>query len=244
MHRSSFVAIVIVVAVAIFAAVLLLLPASRAPNVLFGMPPVVHRENLYSEAGGGAFQSRNSGRAASHLCSGREVGRRVCNQSGQHAYCGTLRGGSASTACGSLLRSTHVVGRGQRRPWARSRIRHACRSKDSQTWRHRVRVPDAYNLYFTPDGNSAIIVAEEDRRLDFRDPHTMQFQQTVRTPECRGINHADFALDGSYAIFSCEFGGNLIKFDVRQRRVIETLKLPGCAHRTERSAVLRRRHDA
>ena len=77
-----------------------------------------------------------------------------------------------------------------------------------------------------PDGGSAIIVAEEDRRLDFRDPHTMQFQQTVRTPQCRGINHADFAIDGSYAIFSCEFGGNLIKFDVRQRRVIDSLKLP------------------
>ena len=61
MHRSGFVAVVIVVAAAIFAAVLLLLPASRTPKVLFGMPPVVHRENLYSEAGLGHFSSATAG---------------------------------------------------------------------------------------------------------------------------------------------------------------------------------------
>ena len=33
-------------------------------------------------------------------------------------------------------------------------------------------VPDSYNLYFTPDGKSAIMVAEAMRRLEFRDPHT------------------------------------------------------------------------
>ena len=37
-------------------------------------------------------------------------------------------------------------------------------------------VPDSYNIYFTPDGVSAIIVAEAMRRLEFRDPHTMALQ--------------------------------------------------------------------
>ena len=37
-------------------------------------------------------------------------------------------------------------------------------------------VPDSYNMYFTPDGKSAIIVAEAMRRLEFRDPHTMALQ--------------------------------------------------------------------
>ena len=34
-----------------------------------------------------------------------------------------------------------------------------------------ITVPDPYNLYFTPDGSKAIVVAERRRRLDFRDPH-------------------------------------------------------------------------
>ena len=35
-------------------------------------------------------------------------------------------------------------------------------------------VDDPYNMYFSPDGKSAIIVAEAMKRLDFRDPKTMQ----------------------------------------------------------------------
>jgi len=86
-------------------------------------------------------------------------------------------------------------------------------------------VDDPYNLYFTPNGHSAIVVAEELRRLDFRDPHTMALQQSLPTPECGGINHADFSIDGSYAIFTCEFSGGLLKIDMVNRRVLGYLKL-------------------
>ena len=41
-----------------------------------------------------------------------------------------------------------------------------------------VPVHDPYNMYFTPDGKSAIVVAEAEQRLDFRDPHTMALQST------------------------------------------------------------------
>ncbi len=37
-------------------------------------------------------------------------------------------------------------------------------------------VDDPYNMYFTPDGSAAIVVAEAHKRLDFRDPHTMAHQ--------------------------------------------------------------------
>ena len=40
-----------------------------------------------------------------------------------------------------------------------------------------VSVDDPYNMYFTPDGKSAVVVAEARKRLDFRDPHTMAMQQ-------------------------------------------------------------------
>jgi DNA-binding beta-propeller fold protein YncE len=89
-----------------------------------------------------------------------------------------------------------------------------------------VHVDDPYNLYFTPDGGSAIVVAERLRRLDFRDPHTMALQQSIATPDCTGINHADFAIDSSYAIFTCEFSrGGLIKLDMKSRQIVGHLNL-------------------
>jgi YVTN family beta-propeller protein len=86
-------------------------------------------------------------------------------------------------------------------------------------------VDDPYNMYFTPDGRSAIIVAEAHKRLDFRDPHTMVLQSSLDAPECGGINHADFSIDGRYAIFTCEFSGGLAKIDFVDRKVIGYLKL-------------------
>jgi len=88
-----------------------------------------------------------------------------------------------------------------------------------------VPVNDPYNMYFTPDGKSAIIVAERLRRLDFRDPHTMKLQYKVPTPGCRGINHADFSVDGRYAIFTCEFNGALAKIDLVHNKVVGYLAL-------------------
>ena len=86
-------------------------------------------------------------------------------------------------------------------------------------------VPDPYNLYFTPDGRSAIVVAERLRRLDFRDPHTFRLQRSVSVP-CSGVNHMDFTADGHFAVVSCEFSAQLLLLDVAHRRVTSTLRLP------------------
>jgi len=86
-------------------------------------------------------------------------------------------------------------------------------------------VDDPYNMYFTPDGKSAIVVAEAYKRLDFRDPKTMALQSSLATPECDGINHADFSIDGRYAIFTCEFTKGLAKIDFVDRKVVGYLKL-------------------
>ena len=88
-----------------------------------------------------------------------------------------------------------------------------------------VAVDDPYNMYFTPDGKSAIVVAEARKRLDFRDPKTMALQYSIDTPGCAGINHADFSADGRYAIFTCEFAGTLAKLDLASRKVVGYLKL-------------------
>jgi YVTN family beta-propeller protein len=88
-----------------------------------------------------------------------------------------------------------------------------------------LRVDDPYNLYFTPDGRSAIVVAEARHRLDFRDPKTMTMQYAIEAPKCGGINHGDFSIDGRYAIFTCEFEGSVVKIDLVNRVVVGYLKL-------------------
>jgi YVTN family beta-propeller protein len=94
-----------------------------------------------------------------------------------------------------------------------------------------IMVDDPYNMYFTPDGKSAIVVAEARRRLDFRDPQSMAMQYSIDAPGCPGINHADFSIDGRFAIFTCEFSGTLVKIDLQQRKVLGYLKLQMPANR-------------
>jgi YVTN family beta-propeller protein len=87
-------------------------------------------------------------------------------------------------------------------------------------------VDDPYNMYFTPDGTSAVIVAEAMKRLDFRDAKTMALQGSVSAPKCGGINHGDFSIDGRYLIMTCEYVGRLAKIDWRARKVLGYLTLP------------------
>ncbi len=85
-----------------------------------------------------------------------------------------------------------------------------------------IAVDDPYNMYFSPDGKSAIVVAEAYKRLDFRDPQTMALQSSISTPNCAGINHGDFSIDGKWAIFTCEFQGSLVKIDMVTKQVIRS----------------------
>ncbi len=89
-----------------------------------------------------------------------------------------------------------------------------------------IRVDDPYNMYFTPDGRYAIVVAERLGRLDFRFPHSFRLHHSLPVP-CRGVDHMDFSADGSYLIATCEFSGQLIKVDVRRERVVGRITLPG-----------------
>jgi YVTN family beta-propeller protein len=88
-----------------------------------------------------------------------------------------------------------------------------------------VPVADPYNLYFTPDGRFAIVVAERQKRLDFRDPHTMVLHDSVPV-QCSGVDHMEFTADGRQAVATCEFSGQLLKLDVAAHRVVGYLSLP------------------
>lgn len=91
---------------------------------------------------------------------------------------------------------------------------------------HEIPVDDPYNMYFMPDGSSAVIVDEAYERLDLRDPQTMALKSVIPTPTCPGINHADFSADNAYAIFTCEYGaGGLLKVDLKNQKVLGHLAL-------------------
>jgi len=86
-------------------------------------------------------------------------------------------------------------------------------------------VHDPYNLYFTPNGKYAVVMAESDKQIVFRDPHTMAIKKTVKVP-CAGVNHADWSADGTFFVVSCEFSGQLLLLDTAKMKILKTAKLP------------------
>ncbi len=83
-------------------------------------------------------------------------------------------------------------------------------------------VLDPYNMYYTPDGKYAVVVAEQRMRLEFYNSATMKLEKEVWVP-CKGIDHMDFSPNGRYLIASCEFGEAVIKFDVEKKKMISKL---------------------
>jgi len=197
--------------------------AATAVAAVSGMPPVVHPDNLYSEAQAGRMSAAVAGALpriyVPNLRSNdvyvidpatdKVVDRFAVGRSPQHVVpawdlqtlwiANNAEGGTD----GSLTPVDPKTG------------------KPGQA----VSVDDPYNMYFTPDGKDAIVVAEAHARLDFRDPKTMALKSSLDVPQCTGINHADFSIDGRYALFTCEFGGKLAKIDFVNRQVVGYLEL-------------------
>lgn len=53
----------------------------------------------------------------------------------------------------------------------------------------------------------------------------MALQSSLDVPQCGGINHADFSIDGRFVIFTCEYQGSLAKIDMVNHKVLGYLKL-------------------
>ncbi|MER7070626.1 hypothetical protein [Terrabacter sp. NPDC000476] len=123
-----------------------------------------------------------------------------------------------------------------RRLWVNSDAGNALTPVNPRTGRlgAPVSVRDPYNLYFTPDGAEALVMAERLGRVDVRDVQTMTLKRSLRVP-CRGLNHADFTNDLSRIVVSCEFSGQLAVLDADATRVIRMVDLnhiptPGATH--------------
>ena len=87
-------------------------------------------------------------------------------------------------------------------------------------------VTDPYNLYFTPDGTKAVVVAEDNKRLDFRDPTTFKLLKSVNVP-WPGVDHLDFTADGRYLLASTEYSGMVVKVDTVAMKLVSHLSVGG-----------------
>ncbi|WP_285708520.1 YncE family protein [Microtetraspora sp. NBRC 16547] len=110
--------------------------------------------------------------------------------------------------------------------WVNNNIGNTLTPIDPKTGKPGKAIPveDPYNLYFTPDGRTALVMAERNNELDFRDPKTMRLLHSMPVP-CRGINHADFTADGSLFLASCEFSGDLVVIDWQRRAMSKVIAL-------------------
>ncbi len=88
-----------------------------------------------------------------------------------------------------------------------------------------VAIQDPYNMYYTPDGRYAVVMAERLRRIDFLDPRTMRVHRDLSVPGCAGVNHGDYTADGQYMLVSCEFAAAMIVVDVQRQRLVRTIPL-------------------
>ena len=86
--------------------------------------------------------------------------------------------------------------------------------------------PFPYNFYFTPDGETAIVVVERLQTLEFRDMETWELEGSVYIP-WPGVDHLDFSADGSYFLASSEWSGAVSKVDVEKMELVDYADVGG-----------------
>ena len=205
-------------ALAMSAAALAQAPAKPQVTTVPGMPPVADASNLYSETVAGKLRPELANDLPRVYVPHIQSNDVYVIDPATFAVVGKLKAG---------LNPQHVVPSWDLRTlWVANNAENTNKGSlmpiDPTTGKIGKAIPvdDPYNMYFSPDGKSAIVVAEAMKRLDFRDPKTMQLQYSIDVPKCAGINHADFSIDGRYAIFTCEFSGTVAKIDLVERKVM------------------------
>ncbi len=198
-------------------------PVADLSVPLAGMPPVANPANIYADAGPGMLSPAVRGvpyRIYVPNSGGSTV--TVIDPATYHVI------GSYQTG----LNPQHVVpGYDMRTLYVTNDLGNSLTPISPLTGRPagpNISVDDPYNMYFTPDGRYAIVVAEARQELDFRDPHTFALEHQIKL-DCAGVDHIDFAADGAYAIATCEFAGRLARIDLHTLTVVDYLDVPGSA---------------
>lgn len=205
-------------------------PPAPAPKTIDGMPPVVDAANLYSEAAAGKMNP-------------------VTADAKRYVYVPSNTSGTVTVIDQDTFEIVNVMETGGRLVqhvvpgydmttlYANVSGANFLRAIDPLTGELGDRIPVAapYNLYWTPDGTRAIVMAERLDRIDFYDRTTWQPVKQITVP-CRsqfrnmgfgGVNHADWSADGRYFLATCEFAGKMLKIDTVTMDVVGELFLPG-----------------
>jgi YVTN family beta-propeller protein len=201
-------------------------PGSDVAGQIPGMPPVTDAANVYSETTAGKMSPAVAGAKQYVYVPDNDDGQVWVIDQASYAVVGKY-------PVGSLVQ--HVV------PSHDLKTLYANASGSSQlvpfdpatgTPGKPIPVDAPYNLYFTPDGRSAMVMAERRNRIDFYDPTTWQRTRSVDVPctgrggqKTGGVNHADWSADGTYFLATCEFAGRLLKVDTLSGAILGTLDL-------------------
>ncbi len=87
-----------------------------------------------------------------------------------------------------------------------------------------VSAPFPYNFYYTPDGETAVVVVERLQMLEFRDTETWEMKGSVYIP-WPGVDHLDFSRDGDYFLASSEWSGAVSKVDVEKMELVDYVEV-------------------
>ena len=198
--------------------------ASGAPSGLEGMPPVLNPNNIYSADGPGMLsETVKSFPYRVYVPNSKSdtvdiIDPKTFKIIGHFALPKHGKG---------LLEPQHVIPSWDlKRLWVAQDLGDQLTMIDPATGKEgeTVHVDDPYNMYYTPDGKYAVVMAERERRVDFHDPQTMKVVHRLPV-DCDGVNHADFTSDGRYMIATCEFSSELLKIDVAAQKVVARMKL-------------------
>src|SRR5690242_361883 len=198
-------------------------PVADLSEPLPGMPPVANPANIYAGAGAGMLSP--AVRGVPYRIYVPESGGSTVTVINPATY-------KVIATYHTGLNPQHVVpGYGMRILYVTNDLANSLTPINPMTGRpsgKNIAVDDPYNMYYTPDGQYAIVVAEARQNLDFRDPKTFALRHRVHV-NCAGVDHIDFAATGAYLIASCEFGGQLVRVDLHTLKIVGYLNLPGSA---------------
>lgn len=189
-------------------------------NQLAGMPPVLDRTNVYAGAGPGALSAAVSGALSRVYVPTNEAGTVAVVDPATFTVIETYQ-------LGDLVQ--HVV------PSWDLGVLYAAVSGSSRLVPfdpatalpgEAMRVDAPYNLYFTPDGSRAVVMAERRNRIDYYDLATWEQVHSVNVP-CDGPNHADWSIDGRWFLVTCEFSNQMLQVDTTTGDVLTVFDVPG-----------------
>ena len=226
------------------------LPASTSPTTSPSTTAPLDATNVYGYAGANMMSPNVAGaRPLVYVPSAIQGGKGyvdVIDQATMTVVDRYKAARSPSTSCRrGTCKTLYVTAVGGQPARARSTRRPGSRARRSRSTR-------PYNLYFTPDGTTAVVMAEQQQPHRLLRPATWTLPSSVPSAVQRATTTPTGRPTARYFIVTCEFSGDLLKVDTATGEVARPCIDLGARRRCPRTCgstpdgkqVLRGRHDA